>query len=62
MIKFNGIYTKNKLYFIQFINDKEVTVDIPIDELHAKRIELYLTKIAPAEHLLVEHQNDDVSD
>jgi hypothetical protein len=63
MIRYDGITTKDKLFFLAFVNDKNNRIEIPIDKHHAKRIGLYLDKIAiPQEKPVVERGNDEPSE
>jgi len=62
MIKYGGIKQTDKVYFITFLNERKEQVDVPIDELTAKRISMYLNKIAIHENKIVEHGNDEPTD
>lgn len=60
MIKFEGIHSRNKLFFISFSNDKNEVMDIPIDSDSAFRITRYLERLAPTEKKVVEQEPEEV--
>jgi len=62
MIFYGGINEKNNVYFVVFFNDKKEQVEIPIDEVTAKRIGMYLGKISESDNPVVERGNDELSD
>ncbi len=47
MIIYKGISRKNKNFFLSFINDKQETVSVPIDQVTARRIASYISQISP---------------
>lgn len=47
-ITYNGIKNIGNKYFIDFKNDKNKSISIPIDKNLAKHFELYFAKLLPA--------------
>jgi hypothetical protein len=62
MIRYKGIKKKDKVQFIIFANEKDVEVEIPLEDHIAHRFSLYLDKIAIPQSKPVERQNDEPSE
>lgn len=59
MIIYQGIKTRNKLYALCFSNDAEAKIEIPVDEVTAARVALYLTSFDKSSSIEnVERGND----
>lgn len=59
MIIYNGIKSKDKVYFLCFKNEKNDQVEIPMDAVIANRISLYLNKLGePVMEINKEEENE----
>lgn len=62
MIKYHGLKTKGKVYYIVFANEHDNIVEVPIAKAEHDRIAVYLDKITTVDRKPVERGNDEPSD
>jgi hypothetical protein len=62
MIIYNGIRYNGKVPFLSFSNDKKQRIEIPIDNVTAERISIYLSKISASSSVSLKFSNDEDSD
>ena len=58
-IRYDGLEKQGKVYFIKFKNERDQGVKIPIDEISANRISVYLEKIALKDLIMFDIRNDE---
>lgn len=60
MIVYQGIKSRNKLFFLCLTNDKKKQIEIPIDEATGRRIGIYLEHFSDGIITPVERGNDEL--
>ena len=61
MIIYNGIKSSGQVHYIMFTNDKGKEIQVPIEEVAAKRIGMYLERLTVPTLKTVEFGNDEPS-
>ena len=62
MIRYHGLKSKGKVYYIMFSNEHNNIVEVPIAKAEHDRIAIYLDKITTVDHKSVEIGNDELTD
>lgn len=62
MIRYKGIKKRDKVQFIIFANEKDVEIEIPLEDHIAERFSMYLDKISIPQGNFVERRNDEPSE
>lgn len=62
MIKYDGLRKDGQVYFIKFTNERNFSVEVPLDELCATRISTYLEQISTSAAYVFERKNDEDSE